>query len=110
MKLDYKILAPVFRAIWNKSAGLVACSEGLKERALNFLPSASIDVITNGIDLDRFHPTEDRKEENILKLLTVGRLSVTKRVELLIDAVEILHKEDVKVHWISSDVQVVSEE
>ena len=92
LKLDYKILAPVFRAIWTKAAALVACSRGLKDRALQFLPSVSIEVIPNGVDLDRFHPAEKDDAPERLRLLTVGRLSVTKRVEMLIDAVEILHK------------------
>jgi glycosyltransferase involved in cell wall biosynthesis len=97
LQLDYKILAPVFRAIWNKAAALVACSRGLKERALRFLPSVAIEVIPNGVDLDRFHPARNGDEPEKLRLLTVGRLSVTKRVEMLIDAVEILHKEGLKL-------------
>jgi glycosyltransferase involved in cell wall biosynthesis len=93
LALDYKILKPIFRAIWKKAVGLVACSEGLKDRALRFLPSASIDVIPNGVELDRFYPAKaDRAQTGVLNLLTVGRLSATKRVEMLIDAVDILHK------------------
>jgi len=92
LQLDYKILAPVFRAIWKKSSALVACSEGLKERALLFMPSVPIDVIPNGVELDRFSPIETAEKSEALRLLTVGRLSVTKRIEMLIDAVEILHR------------------
>ena len=99
LKLDYKILGPVFKTIWKKAAVLVACSEGLKHRALRFLPSVSIDVIPNGVELDRFYPAQICKGNDVFKLLTVGRLSVTKRVEMLIDAVEILHKAGCKVHF-----------
>ncbi len=105
LQLDYKILAPVFRAIWKKAAALVACSEGLKNRALNFLPTVAIDVIPNGVELDRFSPkAEDRRQKtenrfsSVLHLLTVGRLSFTKRVEILIDAVQILHRDGCHVH------------
>ena len=99
LKLDYKVLGPVlFKPIWKKAAALVACSQGLKNRALYFLPSVPIDVIPNGVELDRFHPAETGKRPDILKLVTVGRLSVTKRMEMLIDAAEILHKEGCKVH------------
>jgi len=98
LKLDYKILAPVFAAIWKNATALVACSQGLKDRALKFLPSVAIDVIPNGVELDKFHPAETDQRSDILKLVTVGRLSVTKRVEMLIDAVEILHKDGCKVH------------
>ena len=97
LQLDYKILAPTFRAIWKKASALVACSEGLKERALLFMPSAPIDVIPNGVELDRFFPDETEEKSEVLRLLTVGRLSVTKRIEMLIEAVEILHRTACKV-------------
>jgi glycosyltransferase involved in cell wall biosynthesis len=92
LQLDYKILGPAFKAIWKKAAGLVACSEGLKNRALRFLPSARIDVIPNGVELDRFYPAETGTQTDTLRLLTAGRLSVTKRVEMLIEGVELLHR------------------
>jgi glycosyltransferase involved in cell wall biosynthesis len=99
LKLDYKIFGPIIKAVWKKAIALIACSEGLKSRALRFLPSVSIDVIPNGVELDRFRPTETSKRTDTFQLLTVGRLSVTKRVELLIDAVEMLHKDGNKVHF-----------
>ncbi|MBA7487160.1 D-inositol-3-phosphate glycosyltransferase [subsurface metagenome] len=99
LKLDYKILGPVFAAIWKKAAALVAPSEGLKNRALKFLPSVAIEVIPNGVELERFGPAETAQEPQILRLLTVGRLSVTKRMEILIDAVEILHRDGCNVHF-----------
>jgi glycosyltransferase involved in cell wall biosynthesis len=98
LQLDYKILAPAFRGIWKKASVLVACSEGLKERALLFMPSVSIDVIPNGVELDRFFPAETAEKSKVLRLITVGRLSVTKRIELLIDTVEILHRTACKLH------------
>ncbi len=106
LKVDYKLCGPVFRAIWKKATALVACSEGLKNRALRFLPSVAIDVIPNGVELDLFSPAQTAEEADALaarrepiKLLTVGRLSVTKRVEMLIDAVETLHRDGCKVHF-----------
>ena len=97
LKLDYKILGPAFRAIWKKAAALVACSEGLKNRALKFMPSAEIDVIPNGVDLERFRPSEPHQEQQTIRLLTVGRLSVTKRVEILIDAADILSRQGCQI-------------
>ncbi|MHC4226051.1 MAG: glycosyltransferase family 4 protein [Planctomycetota bacterium] len=99
LQLEYKILGPVFSAIWRKATALVACSEGLKNRALRFLPSVSIDVISNGVDPERFCPAQTSERPDTLRLLTVGRLSVTKRVEMLIDAVEILYNEGCKLHF-----------
>lgn len=98
LQLDYKILGPVFKRIWKNAAALVACSEGLKARSLAFLPSVSIEVIPNGVDLARFGPAEASGRSEGLRLLTVGRLSMTKRVEMLIEAVEVLHNDGLDVH------------
>jgi glycosyltransferase involved in cell wall biosynthesis len=99
LKLDYKILGPlVFKPIWQKAAALVACSEGLKTRALQFLPSARIQVIPNGVVLQRFYPAENRNDCDELKLLTVGRLSVTKRLPLLLETIALLRNQGKKVH------------
>ncbi len=102
LKLEYKILGPlVFRPIWKHAAVLVACSQGLKARALRFLPSVEIDVIPNGIDPERFFPAPEQPDAECsgpLRLLTVGRLSTTKRLPLLIEAVELLGKEGCPVH------------
>ena len=98
LQLEYKILAPVFRSIWRNAAQLVACSEGLKDRSLRFMPSVSIDVIPNGVEIDRFHSAGSGETADKLRLLTVGRLSATKRVEMLIDAVGILHGNGVNLH------------
>ncbi len=102
LKLDYKILGPlVFKPIWRKAAALVACSEGLKVRALQFMPSARIQVIPNGVDLERFSPAgpgSDDATSRPLRLLTVGRLSATKRVPLLIETVESLRQRGIEVH------------
>lgn len=98
LKLDYKILAPVFRRIWENADAIVANSRGLKNRALKFLPSVLIEVIPNGVDLNFFRPAENKPRDAKIKLLTVGRLSVTKRVEMLIDAVRILHDTGFNAH------------
>ena len=93
LQLEYKMMGPLLKRIWQKAAALVACSDGLKNRALKFLPSANIDIIPNGIDLDKFHPVANKELSGELKLLTVGRLSVTKRFEMLVEAVEMLSKQ-----------------
>lgn len=98
LQLDYKILSPVFRGIWESADAIVANSHGLKNRALKFLPSVLIEVIPNGVDLNLFTPAENKPRDTKLKLLTVGRLSVTKRLELLIDAVRILRDTNYNVH------------
>jgi glycosyltransferase involved in cell wall biosynthesis len=91
--LDYKLLAPVFRRIWRNASALYACSEGLRQRAQKFMPEAEIHVIPNGVELDRFRPVGNRQKIEGLKLLTVGRLSVSKRIEMLVSAVELIRKQ-----------------
>jgi len=98
LKLDYMVLGPVFKRIWSGAAALVACSDGLRERALKFRPGIRIEVIPNGVDSERFACGEGGERSGSLRLLTVGRLSATKRVEMLIDAVEILRRDNVEVH------------
>ncbi|MBN2182688.1 MAG: glycosyltransferase family 4 protein [Sedimentisphaerales bacterium] len=100
LAVDYKLLGPLFKRIWKKASALVACSEGLKTRALRFLPSVTIDVIPNGVDSERFFPLGKKLPSDELKLITVGRLSVTKRIEILIDAVDILIKQGYKVRFL----------
>jgi glycosyltransferase involved in cell wall biosynthesis len=92
LQLEYKLLGPLLKRIWTDASALVACSDGLKNRALRFSPSANIDIIPNGVDLERFRPASNKELSGELKLLTVGRLSVTTRFEMLVDAVEILSK------------------
>jgi glycosyltransferase involved in cell wall biosynthesis len=91
LQLEYKILGPLaFKPIWKKASALVACSEGLKTRALRFRPSADVEVITNGVDLERFHPIQEQTGFGPVRLLTVGRLSATKRLDLLVETVQLL--------------------
>ena len=100
LQLEYKLLGPLLKRIWTKAAALVANSDGLKKRALKFLPSVNIDVISNGVETDRFYPAEPRRAGELskeLKLVTVGRLSVTKRVEMLVEAVDILNRKGTNV-------------
>jgi glycosyltransferase involved in cell wall biosynthesis len=89
---EYKLLPIFFKAIWENASSLIACSEGLKQRALRFYPQANIDVIPNGVNIENFLPlSEDRAgKSDVIRLITVGRLSITKRVDMLINAVKIL--------------------
>jgi glycosyltransferase involved in cell wall biosynthesis len=94
LQLEYKLFGPLLKRIWKRASALVACSEGLKKRALKFLSSVDIDVIPNGVELGTFYPAAANELSGTLKLLTVGRLSVTKRVEMLIEAVRLLREQN----------------
>jgi len=92
LQLEYKLTAPLSRRLWSKASVIIALSDGLRKRALAFMPLANIEIIPNGVDLSRFYPAPDKSLEGDLKLLTVGRLSATKRIDMLIEAVDILNK------------------
>ncbi|NQT01971.1 MAG: glycosyltransferase family 4 protein, partial [Planctomycetes bacterium] len=49
------------------------------------------------VDLERFSPAQTAPETQTLRLLTAGRLSVTKRVEILIDAIDILNSQGCQI-------------
>lgn len=101
LTIDYKLLGPLFKRIWKKAGILTALSDGLKEQAAAFLPGARIEVIPNGVDLERFSPGEEQRNDfarEPLRLLTVGRLSVTKRIELLLETVEVLRAKGSRIH------------
>ena len=98
--LDYKILGPLFKSIWRKSAKVIACSDGLRQRALKFMPDIQIDVVPNGVDIDRFTPGDKKDLGGKIKLIAVGRLSATKRFDVLICAAEILKKKNMDVELV----------
>ncbi len=85
--LDYKLMAGLFRRIWSSAAVVVANSNGLRNLALQFMPSLDIAVIPNGIDTEKFHPSDNQNLKKPIRLLTVSRLIERKRVDLLIKAV-----------------------
>ena len=91
LQRDYKILAPIFKGIWGRASLLVACSHGLKDRALRFMPDVPMEVIPNGVLTDRFVPGPDPSTRPS-RLITVGRLSQTKRLDLLVDTVDELRR------------------
>ena len=54
-----------------------------------------IEVIPNGVNLEEFRPAKQKPEMTPLRLITVGRLSETKRVDKLIRAIETFKKQDI---------------
>ena len=94
--LDYKILAPVFKKIWKHANILTTVSHGLQKRANNFMPNLDIKIIANGINTEKFHPTEQINTKE-LKLITVGRLSPSKRFDLLLKSISQLKNKHLKL-------------
>jgi len=76
---------------------VVAVSESTKDDlARRGLDPERIEVIPNGIDLDRFTPQPDAKTVSAT-LVYVGRLKAYKRVDLVLDAVAALTERGIRV-------------
>lgn len=95
LKLDYLLLKGLFRRIWKNAAALVANSHGLADLARRFEPSLDYAVIPNGVDTGLFTPPPSRTFSGRIKLLTVSRLIARKRIDLLIETLDRLRKNNI---------------
>lgn len=91
----HRMFAPMLRRVWKGADHLVANSEGLAELARKFEPGVRVDVIPNGVDIERFFPRtqEEPQADRPLRILTIGRLSTDNKAlpEGLMMAMRALH-------------------
>jgi glycosyltransferase involved in cell wall biosynthesis len=92
----HRLVAPFLRLVWRQAGSLVANSTGLRELALKFDPSAHIELIPNGVDLDSFVPVE--RDWSTPRLLSVGRLVYQKGLDLAARALANL--KDLDWEWV----------
>ena len=83
----YTLLTPFLKVLWRNAAFLVANSAGLRQMAAHVAFDLPIQVIPNGIDLDRFTNGRLRSPSDIVRILFVSRLILRKGLQFLIDAV-----------------------
>jgi glycosyltransferase involved in cell wall biosynthesis len=76
----HRLVTPFLRIIWREAGCLVANSNGLRALALKFEPSACIELVPNGVDLQAFIPTT--RSWSPARLLSVGRLVYQKGFDL----------------------------
>jgi glycogen(starch) synthase len=81
---QHRLLAPLLRRVWRRAAAVVANSRGLRELGETFEPHVPIQVISNGVNLDRFHATQ--RDWVRPRLLFVGRIVYQKGLDLLLNA------------------------
>ena len=86
-RLLYGLLAPAIKSIWGNAAAVIACSDGLRELALQTEPHINIHAIPDGLDVTRFSPLPRDAHRECVRILTVGRLIPRKDFQLLIRAV-----------------------
>lgn len=76
----HRLVAPFLRRVWRDAGSLVANSAGLRALALQFEPTAPIQLIPNGVDLEAFVPAS--RQWSPPRLLSVGRLVYQKGFDL----------------------------
>ncbi|MBD3267121.1 glycosyltransferase [bacterium] len=83
--LDYVILKPLLKRIYQNAAEVTVNSQGLRSLFENQFPSLSPAIIPNGVDAELFYPSvmETTRE---FTLVTVARLIPRKGIDLLIHA------------------------
>ena len=82
----YAVLNPMIKGIWENAGAVVACSDGLRDLALQTAPSFPFKVIPDGLDLNRFSPVLRAADPTCVRILTIGRLIPRKGFQLLIQA------------------------
>ena len=65
---------------------MIACSDGLRELALQTEPHINIHTVPDGLDVTRFSPLPRDAHRECVRILTVGRLIPRKDFQLLIRA------------------------
>jgi glycogen synthase len=99
----HRLLGGVNRHIWNRASAVVALSESLRSQALEADPSVDIDVISNGIDIEKFSPPRSpRPERKSVRLVCVCRLVPRKGVDVLLEAMALLRQEPVTLEIIGT--------
>ena len=89
----HALTRPLLRRMYRDAAGLVAVSDSLRCAALAVLPGARIEVIPNGVDMERFKPPAGRSgPADRPELLFVGRLREFKGVQDAIAALPALER------------------
>jgi L-malate glycosyltransferase len=85
--LDKLIFKKLSKKIWKNAKSVIANSQGLAEAAKVSSPKQEIDVIYNGIDTEQFFSLpERRKTDELIKLISVGRLAHEKGYSYLLKA------------------------
>lgn len=83
-RLLYGLLMSPIKSIWANARAVVACSQGLKDLALKTDAKANINVIPDGVDLKKFHPSAKKNSPEKVQILAIGRLIPRKGFDYLI--------------------------
>jgi glycosyltransferase involved in cell wall biosynthesis len=80
----HRTLSPLLRQVWRRAAAVVSNSAGLRDLGQNFEPNVDVQVIPNGVDLEKFRT--DERSWTPAHMLFVGRIVYQKGLDLLLRA------------------------
>jgi glycosyltransferase involved in cell wall biosynthesis len=80
----HRLGGPLIRRVWRGARAVVANSNGLRDLALAFDPQTAVDIIPNGVNLERFRPAE--RAWSPARMLFVGRIVYQKGLDVLFQA------------------------
>ncbi len=92
----YPLVKPLVRRVWRQAARVIAVSATLRNQALRTWPGGRIDIVPNGVDVDRFRPRDlanSARNDGLLVLLATARLAEFKGLQHLLAAVALLPEE-----------------
>jgi glycosyltransferase involved in cell wall biosynthesis len=88
LALYHRLMKPAIRFLWRQATCVVANSQGLRDLAQSTEPVVTINVIPNGVDVQRFRPAGSSDRNGPVRLLYVGRLTYQKGVDVFIQALQ----------------------
>lgn len=80
----HRLASPFIRRIWRGAQAVVANSIGLRDLAVAFDPQIPVDIIPNGVNIERFRPVE--RAWSPARMLFVGRIVYQKGLDVLFQA------------------------
>ncbi len=89
----YPVLKPVIRSVWRSAAAVVANSERLRALAQQTVPDQDIAIIYNGVDTQRFTPSDEAQKDDTFVILVAARLMRRKGIRFAIAAFEQLRNQ-----------------
>lgn len=93
--LPYRLFGGLLRPLYRRIDHRLAVSVVARDYIQRHFPGP-VEVLPNGVDLDRFRPRAERNGDGVPTILFVGRLDPRKGLPDLIDACTILARLDVR--------------